>query len=88
MDGDEYSRQVSIARSDTEFDEFVDAPSRIVSKGESDFDSRGSIYKGTHFNGDPLNYAALKNHVEAQKGEIMPGLKLMEQLQNGRLGHD
>jgi hypothetical protein len=35
----------------------------------------------THFNGDALNNAALKNHVEAQKAYIPSGMRLMEQQQ-------
>ena len=80
--GGRFSRQISMARSGSEFDEFVDAPSRIGSEGDgagSDFDSPGSVHKVTHFNGDALNHAALKKHVEAQKAYIPSGMKLMEQ---------
>lgn len=79
--GGRFSRQVSMARSGisgSEYDEFVDAPSRIGSEGESDFDSPGSVHRATHFNGDALNNVALQNHVEAQKTYIPPGMKLTE----------
>lgn len=92
LDGDEaspldgrYSMQVSMARSGisgSEYDDFVDAQSRIGSEGESDFDSPVSVQRATHFDGDELNHAALKNHVEAQKAYMPPGMELMDYQQS------
>ena len=87
-----FSRQISMARSArsalsgrsiSDGDEFVDAPSTMDSEGDMDFEAQtvpiGDAFAILDMDEDTkLNHTALKEHLEAQKHNILPGVERME----------